>query len=156
MDDDTCIINENAWALTRPPATYPCQYSCPIDLLTQMVHTLQQLIIMALCYQVKSWNITLWHHIDVMSHRRDSVTSEDSTCHDKVSKSRQRMSKCLAVMSPRWSLVMSRDRVTSRRHAATSRDVYAAMQSCQGLRIEMSETFPRHGRIVWYRGIPGG
>ncbi len=36
--------HENAWALTRPPATYPCQYSCPIDLLIQTFHTLQQLI----------------------------------------------------------------------------------------------------------------
>ncbi len=37
-------LNENAWALTRPPVTYPCQYSCPIDLLSQTFHTLQQLI----------------------------------------------------------------------------------------------------------------
>ncbi len=34
--------NENTWALTRPPATYPCQYSCPIGLLTQTFHTLHQ------------------------------------------------------------------------------------------------------------------
>ncbi len=41
---DSYRLNENAWALTRPPATYPCQYSCPINLLTQTFHTLQQLI----------------------------------------------------------------------------------------------------------------
>ncbi len=88
--------NENAWALTRPPATYPCQHSCPIDLLTQTFHTLQQLI---MTDRQRPFNypndVTLWHNHAVMSwmSRRDvmdvktwrqGVMPDSSIWNDKV------------------------------------------------------------------------
>ena len=59
-------MNENAWALTRPPATCPpCQYSCPIDLLTQTVNVHYTSRRDAMwCYDV-TWphDIMVWRHM---------------------------------------------------------------------------------------------
>ena len=67
---------ENAWALTRPPATYPCQYSCPIDLLAHTFDTLQQLIAITCVIVTSYYGVTSCH--GVTSYH--GVTS----CHDNM------------------------------------------------------------------------
>ena len=58
------MVNENAWALTRPPAMCPlCQYSCP-----KVVKGCQ--------------DVTPWRHVTSW---RLAVTSHDIRWHDKMS-----------------------------------------------------------------------
>ncbi len=61
----------NAWALTRPPATYPCQYSCPIDLLTQIFHTSQTV------QPWERWQTDRQTHTHTHTHRRDRFYTLD-------------------------------------------------------------------------------
>ena len=73
-------FNENAWALTRPPATCPpCQYSCP-----EVVKGCQD--VMPWCH-VTSWHHTMMSH-DVKSHHKIDLGNLYRSHYQKVRKSR--------------------------------------------------------------------